>query len=182
MTETSEKPACIISDVFLPWTAQSASKFGIPRVVFHTTGAMAASLLQFLFTNPVSEIISDRQIIEIRDRCINVDLRRSELPQMLTSEVVFSPHPVLPVLQQAYASAKESCAATLVNTFEGLETEYVKYLEESTGKPVWSAAFPLLKPQQEIDNESECIRWLHTQKENSVLYISFGSQGFLSES
>ncbi|GLJ36107.1 hypothetical protein SUGI_0724340 [Cryptomeria japonica] len=181
MAETSQKPACIISDVFLPWTAQSASKFGILRVVFHTTGAMAASLLQFLFTNPVSEIISDRQIIEIRDLCINVDLKRSELPQMLRSEMFFSPHPVLPALQQGYGLGKESCAATLVNTFDELEAEYMKYLEESTGKPAWGVASPLHKPQQGIDNDSECIRWLDTQNENSVLYISFGSQGFLSE-
>ncbi|GLJ36111.1 hypothetical protein SUGI_0724470 [Cryptomeria japonica] len=180
MAETSRKPICIISDVFLPWTAHSASKFGIPRVAFHTTGAMAASLLQYLFTNPVSEIISDRQVIEIRDRCISVDLRRSELPQMLRSEFFFSPYNVLPVLQQAYGLGKESCAATVVNTFDGLEAEYVRYLEESTGKPVWCIA-SLRKPQQGIDNESECIHWLDTQKENSVIYVSFGSQAFLSE-
>ncbi|GLJ36113.1 hypothetical protein SUGI_0724490 [Cryptomeria japonica] len=142
---------------------------------------MAASLLQFLFTNPVSEIISDRQIIEIRDRCINVNLRRSELPHMLRSELLYSPYPVLPVLQQAYGLAKGSCAATLVNTFDALESEYVKYLEESTGKPVWGIACPLHKPQFGVENESECIRWLDTQKEKSVFYISFGSQAFLSE-
>ncbi|GLJ36115.1 hypothetical protein SUGI_0724510 [Cryptomeria japonica] len=79
------------------------------------------------------------------------------------------------------AWGKESCAATLVNTFDGLEAEYVKYLEESTGKPVWSIASPLHKPQFGIENESECIRWLDTQQENSVIYISFGSQAFLSD-
>ncbi|GLJ36108.1 hypothetical protein SUGI_0724360 [Cryptomeria japonica] len=169
MAETSRKPACIISDVFLPWTTQSASKFGIPCVVFHTTGAMAASLQQYLFTNPVSEMIGDHQIIEIRDRSMNVNLRRSELPL------------VLPVIQQAYGLAKESCSATLVNTFDGLEAEYVRYLQESTGKPVWSVASSLRKPHFGTDKESECIRWLDSQKENSVLYVSFGSQGFLSQ-
>ncbi|GLJ07732.1 hypothetical protein SUGI_0073320 [Cryptomeria japonica] len=179
--ETSKKPACIISDVFLPWTAQSASKFGIPRVVFHTTGAMAASLLQYLFTNPVSDIIRDRQIIEIHDRCINVNLRSSEVPEILRSDLFISPYPTLTVLQQAYGSAKESCSAMLVNTFAELEAEYVRYIEESTGKPVWGVAHPLHRPQPGIDNESECIRWLDSQKHNSVLYVSFGSQAFLSE-
>ncbi|XP_057867576.1 scopoletin glucosyltransferase [Cryptomeria japonica] len=161
MVEPSQKPACIISDVFLPWTAQVASKFGIPRVVFHTTGAMAASLLQYFFTNPVSDITGDRQIIEICDHCINVNLRRSQLPQMLRSE--------------------SSALFMLVNTFDWVEAEYVGYLEESTGKPVWGVANPLHRPQHGIDNESECIRWLDTQKQNSVLYVSFGSQAFLSE-
>ncbi|GLJ07739.1 hypothetical protein SUGI_0073390 [Cryptomeria japonica] len=184
MVEPSQKPTCIISDVFLPWTAQSASKFGIPRVVFHTTGAMAASLLQYFFTNPVSDIIGDRQIIEIRDHCINVNLRRSQLPQLLRSEssaLFISLYPGDISIQQAYASAKESSAATLVNTFDGVEAEYVGYLEESTGKPVWGVANPLHTPQHGIDNESECIRWLDTQKQKSVLYVSFGSQAFLSE-
>ncbi|KAG6436273.1 hypothetical protein SASPL_101159 [Salvia splendens] len=30
-------PNCLISDMFLPWTADSAAKFGIPRFVFHGT-------------------------------------------------------------------------------------------------------------------------------------------------
>ncbi|GLJ36105.1 hypothetical protein SUGI_0724320 [Cryptomeria japonica] len=99
---------------------------------------------------------------------------------MLRSEFAYLP-PVLPGIQQAYGFAKERCSATLINTFDGLEAEYVKYLEESTDKPVWSIASPLHKPQFGVDNESEFIRWLDTQKENSVLYISFGFQGFLSE-
>ncbi|GLJ07728.1 hypothetical protein SUGI_0073280 [Cryptomeria japonica] len=184
MAEPSQKPACIISDVFLPWTAQSASKFGISRVVFHTTGAMGASLLQYLFTNPVSDIISERQVIEIRDHCINVNLRRSQLPPMLRSELsvlLISVNPGDVSIQQAYGSAKESCDATLVNTFGELEAEYVQYLEESSGKPVWSIAHPLHRSEHGVDNESACIRWLDTQKQNSVLYVSFGSQAFLSE-
>ncbi|GLJ07719.1 hypothetical protein SUGI_0073190 [Cryptomeria japonica] len=184
MAEPSQKPACIISDVSLPWIAQSASKFGISRVVFHTTGAMGASLLQYLFTNPISDIISDRQVIEIRDHCINVNLRRSQLPPMLRSELsvlLISVNPGDVSIQQAYGSAKESCDATLVNTFGELEAEYVRYLEESTGKPVWSIAHPLHRSEHGVDNESACIRWLDTQKQNSVLNVSFGSQAFLSE-
>ncbi|GLJ07718.1 hypothetical protein SUGI_0073170 [Cryptomeria japonica] len=183
MAEPSRKPACIISDLFLPWTAQSASKFGIPRVVFHTTGEMGASLLQYLFTNPISDIISDGQIIEIRDHCINVNLRRSQVPPMLRSEssvLLISVNPGDVSIRQAYGSAKESCAATLVNTFDGLEPEYVRYLEQSTGKPVWSVAHTLHRSEHGVENESACIRWLDTQKQNSVLYVSFGSQAFLS--
>ncbi|KAH9312492.1 hypothetical protein KI387_027527 [Taxus chinensis] len=181
IAETAQKPACIISDVFVPWTTDSASKFRIPRVVFHTTGVMAASLLQYLFTNPVPEIIGGRPIIEIRDHSINVNLRRSELPQMLRSELSFSPLPVLPVVQQVYASAKESCAATLVNSFDGVEAEYVRYLEESTCKPVWLVAPPLDNAHEWVQIESDCIAWLDSKKKKSVLYVSFGSQIFLSE-
>ncbi|GLJ04664.1 hypothetical protein SUGI_0000890 [Cryptomeria japonica] len=139
---------------------------------------MGVALHQYLYTNLVPD---DREIIEICDQCINVNLRRTELPQLLRSELFISPQPSLTVLQQAYASRKEICATTLVNSFDGLEAEYLHYLEESTGKPVWGIANPLRRPQHGIDNELECICWLDTWKQNSVLYVLFGSQTFLSK-
>ncbi|GLJ07724.1 hypothetical protein SUGI_0073240 [Cryptomeria japonica] len=48
-------------------------------------------------------------------------------------------------------------------------------------KPIWGVANPLRRSHHGIDNELECIRWLDTWKQNSVLYVSFGSQAFLSE-
>ncbi|GLJ07733.1 hypothetical protein SUGI_0073330 [Cryptomeria japonica] len=127
---------------------------------------MGPALQQYLYTNPVPD---DHEIIEIHDHCIDVNLRCTELPQLLRSELFISPQPSLTVLQQAYASRKEICVATLVNTFDGLEAEYVHYLEESMGKPIWGVANPLRKPQHGIDNELECIRWLDTRKQNSIL-------------
>ena len=90
-------------------------------MVFHITEARVASLKQYLFTKPFSEIINDRQIIQIQDHCINVNLRHSELPYILRSEFLFQflglPD-VLLVPQQAYGLSKESCVVTLFNTFD----------------------------------------------------------------
>ncbi|KAH9312493.1 hypothetical protein KI387_027528, partial [Taxus chinensis] len=185
--EISAKPVCIISDVFLAWTADSASRFGIPLVVFHTTGAMGASLMQYLFTNPVAELISgddDGGTVEIHDRSLNVNLSKSLLVEIFKNESY--PQDLLRLFEtrqrKLAAIAKERCAATLVNTLDQIEEGYLRYLHESTGKPVWAIASPPLhKPQKGICDESECMSWLDSQKQNSVLYVSFGSQVFLSE-
>uniref|UniRef100_A0A0D6QV12 Glycosyltransferase n=1 Tax=Araucaria cunninghamii TaxID=56994 RepID=A0A0D6QV12_ARACU len=177
ISETSVKPLCIISDVFLPWTAESASKFEIPRVVFHTTGAFGASCLQYFFTDTAEEIIGEQEIIAIRDCSMSINLRQSDLPPVLRNK---GRHSAFLGMVQAYGVAKESCAATLVNTFDAIEEGYVRYLEETTGKPVWAVARPtLLHDRQEPAHD--CIQWLDHQKPQSVLYISFGSQVFLSE-
>ncbi|KAE9621795.1 putative flavonol 7-O-beta-glucosyltransferase [Lupinus albus] len=35
LSQIETLPSCIISDICLPWTASIASKFNIPRVIFH---------------------------------------------------------------------------------------------------------------------------------------------------
>ncbi|KAH9302836.1 hypothetical protein KI387_014419 [Taxus chinensis] len=182
-SDPSQKPLCIISDVFLGWTADSASRFGIPRVVFHTTGAMGASILQYLFTNPLSELISgDGGTVKIRDLSLVLNLSHSAVVEIFGNN---SDSPdllrMLETFRHNYGTAKRSCAATLVNTLDGVDAEYVRYLEETSGKPAWPIALPLRNPQKGVQNESECIRWLDTQEQNSVLFVSFGSQLFLSE-
>ncbi|KAK4387183.1 Scopoletin glucosyltransferase [Sesamum angolense] len=53
-------PYCLISDMFLPWTADSAAKFGSPRLVFHWTGCFALCVLeQVYFHKPYKKVSSD---------------------------------------------------------------------------------------------------------------------------
>ncbi|GLJ07736.1 hypothetical protein SUGI_0073360 [Cryptomeria japonica] len=85
-------------------------------------------------------------------------------------------------------SLNESCGM-LINTFEQLEPEYLRHLRNRTGKKVWSVG-PALPPNSpgraprgkmaNIDEE-ELLQWLESQNPCSVVYISFGSQTFLSE-
>ncbi|GLJ07738.1 hypothetical protein SUGI_0073380 [Cryptomeria japonica] len=84
-------------------------------------------------------------------------------------------------------SLNESCGM-LINTFEQLELEYLQHLRKQIGK-VWSVG-PALPPSSSgraswgkmADiGEEQLLQWLESQNPSLVVYISFGSQTFLSE-
>ncbi|KAL8474658.1 hypothetical protein ACS0TY_031197 [Phlomoides rotata] len=53
-------PNCIISDMFLPWTADSAAKFGIPRLVFYGTSCISQRVsVQMGLHTPYEKVSSD---------------------------------------------------------------------------------------------------------------------------
>ena len=49
-------PICIISDLFLGSTQDTTTKFGIPRIVFHTSGSFVVSL-SYSFLKYMPEIV-----------------------------------------------------------------------------------------------------------------------------
>ncbi|KAK4269641.1 hypothetical protein QN277_022771 [Acacia crassicarpa] len=79
----------------------------------------------------------------------------------------------------------------LVNSFEGLERGAITaLLNEQTNKypsiyPVGpnvnQAGWVSSNHVNDHDNDSECLRWLDKQETRSVLYVSFGSGGTLSQ-
>jgi hypothetical protein len=77
----------------------------------------------------------------------------------------------------------------LINTFEDLEPAYLSHMRSLTGKPIWSIG-PVLPPsfagkagrgKMADISDDELVQWLDSQRPRSVVYVSFGSQAFLSE-
>jgi hypothetical protein len=66
---------------------------------------------------------------------------------------------------------------------------HLRHFRSLTGKPIWSIG-PVLPPsfagkagrgKMADISEDELVRWLDSQRPRSVVYVSFGSQTFLSE-
>ncbi|GLJ19519.1 hypothetical protein SUGI_0352410 [Cryptomeria japonica] len=74
----------------------------------------------------------------------------------------------------------DACDIVSVKTCAELEGKYVKYFGKVTGKPVVPLG-PLLSPHVSGRNaDSDVLTWLDKQSPSSVVYVSFGSQCFLS--
>ncbi|GLJ07797.1 hypothetical protein SUGI_0074250 [Cryptomeria japonica] len=77
----------------------------------------------------------------------------------------------------------------LINTFHELEPGYMQHLKNVTNKPVWGIG-PVFPPRGSAKvgmrgkmadiGENELVRWLDSQSPRSVVYVSFGSQTYLS--
>nr|ADV71365.1 glycosyltransferase GT07O02 [Pueraria montana var. lobata] len=71
----------------------------------------------------------------------------------------------------------------LVNSFKGIEEGPIRALaEEGYGYPNVYPIGPIMQTGLgDVRNGSECLRWLENQVPNSVVYVSFGSGGTLSQ-
>jgi hydroquinone glucosyltransferase len=77
------------------------------------------------------------------------------------------------------------CNGVIINSFVELEAEAVKVMAEGSingsHSPVYMVG-PIM--QQNCDNTqngSECLSWLDEQNQSSVVYVSFGSRGTISQ-
>lgn len=73
----------------------------------------------------------------------------------------------------------------LINSFIELESSAIKALElKGYGKIDFFPVGPITQTglsNNDVGDELECLKWLKNQPQNSVLYVSFGSGGTLSQ-
>jgi UDP-glucosyl transferase 73C len=182
-------PVCIISDIGMLWTLQIGEKYGVPRVLFNTCGAFAMTLLY-----SVSASISHNTLQKDGDKvALSMNLpcplrfNKNEI-----AAIFFGPDMLNHHLRQFVVQTLQSLTdgwGMLINTFEELEPQHLMHFRNLSGKPIWSIG-PVLPPSftgkagrgkiADI-SEDELVRWLDSQRPRSVVYVSFGSQIFLSE-
>ncbi|XP_038689378.1 crocetin glucosyltransferase, chloroplastic-like [Tripterygium wilfordii] len=91
---------------------------------------------------------------------------------------------VLPLLKQQFEilDDKETSTKVLVNTFDALESETLKALNEYPAigvGPLIPSSF--LDGRDLSDNSKEYMKWLSSKASNSVIYVSFGSLSVLAK-
>lgn len=176
----AQRPDCLISDMFLPWTTDVADKFGIPRLVFHGSGnfPLGGSECVRLY-EPHKKVSSDTEPFVIPNFPGEITMTRSKLPDFYREETSFT---------KFYKEVKESemkSYGVVVNSFYELEPAYVDHYRNVLGRRTWQIG-PLLLcnndaedkafrgDQASIDRE-RFLSWLDSKEPNSVVYICFGS-------
>ncbi|MQM13482.1 hypothetical protein Taro_046407 [Colocasia esculenta] len=169
-------PDCVISDGFYPWTVDVAAEFGIPRLVFHGSGAFALAALRASFRAcRLHQLVSDdAEAFVLHGLPDRIEMTRSQLPDLVVSPPDY--------LKDMGASNLKSYGV-VVNSFQELEPGYG---DEVSGKKTWSigplslcnrdAADRAVRGERASGECTErCLRWLDTQAAASVLYVCFGS-------
>ncbi|GLJ32123.1 hypothetical protein SUGI_0646760 [Cryptomeria japonica] len=173
------RPDYIIHDFSQHWTATLAAKFGIPALYFCIFSASAIGYLG----------------VPSRDKAEKTTVQDlTTPPQGYPSSVVafnrFEASSILPaynghggedvtVINQFFRSM-EACKLMLVRSSFELESQYIHYLEVEHKKRVIPVGL-LLTETFPARDQNECLRWLDNYPPNSVVYVSFGSECFLSK-
>nr|BAG80550.1 UDP-glucose:glucosyltransferase [Lycium barbarum] len=183
------RPDCLVSDMFLPWTTDTAAKFNIPRIVFHGTNYFALCVGDSMRRNkPFKNVSSDSETFVVPNLPHEIKLTRTQVSPFEQSdeESVMSR-----VLKEVRESDLKSYGV-IFNSFYELEPDYVEHYTKVLGRKSWDIG-PLSLCNRDIEDKvergkkssidkHECLKWLDSKKSSSIVYICFGSVAIFTAS
>lgn len=174
------QPDAIISDLNIPWTAEIAVKYGIPRLVFHGSNFFALCLSMAASQHKSNvQVSSDSEPFLVPDLPQPVFITMNQMPDRFFNNLG---------LQEFFVKMIEADRNTygvVANTFFEIEPEYVKHYEKVTRKVVFPIGPVSLFNTKAVDmvergnrasiGKDDCMSWLDSKEPNSVIYVCFGS-------
>ncbi|KAL1204206.1 UDP-glycosyltransferase 85A4 [Cardamine amara subsp. amara] len=189
--------SCIVSDASMSFTIDAAEELKIPVVLLWTNSATAL-ILYLHYRNLI-----EKRIIPLKD---SSDLRKhlqteiDWIPSMKKIQLKDFPDfvsttdpqdPMLKFILHVTGRSKRA-SAILINTFENLERSVLLSLRSILPRIYTVGPLQILEIDNDIDSEigklglnlweeeMNCLDWLDTKAEETVLYVSFGSLTILT--
>ncbi|KAJ1285266.1 hypothetical protein BS78_03G267100 [Paspalum vaginatum] len=166
----------LVIDMFCSAALHVAAELKLPTYYFFASGA--GDLAAFLYLSRLSmtdsfpELVGDDSILSLPGV---PPLKAWDMPKEITNGTTGA-KAILRALDRM-----PEADGILVNTFESLETRAVRALRDGlcvpdhSTPPVYCIG-PLVSGGGG-GKDHECLRWLDTQPDNSVVFLSFGSMG-----
>ncbi|KAL0835603.1 hypothetical protein Bca101_087492 [Brassica carinata] len=159
--EKKEPVSCLINNPFVPWVGDVAEELNIPCAVLWIQSCACFSAYYHYQNGYVPFPTEAEPELDVKLPCVPV-LKHDEIHTFL--------HPSSPVTGMRHAIlgqfrnlSKSFCF--LLNSFDALEQETV--ISDVSGD--------FCKPSD------ECLEWLDSRPESSVVYISFGTVAYLKQ-
>ncbi|KAG6395586.1 hypothetical protein SASPL_141709 [Salvia splendens] len=155
------RPDLLVYDFLQPWAPLVAKEHGVPAVEFITTTATMMAYLFHHFSDP--EAAFPFPEIHYRD----YELPHRECLLAVAEEV----------RRDAFAGVHRSNGVVLIKGFREIESKYSDYLAELLGRRVVAVGALV---QEAVTISHELIQWLDNKGKNSTVFVSFGSEYFLT--
>ncbi|KAI3891366.1 hypothetical protein MKX03_031462 [Papaver bracteatum] len=171
--------SCLISDVFFPWSLESASKLSIPRYEFNACSNFTVTIYHIL-ANQDFPVDSNDELFTLAPNFPNIKLTKNDLEPEITDP---QPGETTDLFTDIF-NATSKTDGIISNSFYELESEFEDYLNRENSPPkVWSvgplclAAAPKVANPGEHKNKPSWVQWLDEMldAEKPVLYVAFGS-------
>ncbi|GMI65799.1 hypothetical protein like AT2G36780 [Hibiscus trionum] len=179
--ELKPRPSCIVSGKNLPWTVQTAKKFNIPRIFFDGMGCFSFACTHNLELSNTHESVSKSEFFVIPGLPHEIKLKKSQLPENLSQG-----SNDLKNVRDNIRATEQISDGIVVNTFEELETEYVKEFKRVKGDDKVYCIGPLSAVNKLSSDKAErgsnrcrldakLKPWLDAKEPGSVIYACLGS-------
>ncbi|CAN6297814.1 unnamed protein product [Urochloa humidicola] len=175
------RPDAIVSDVPFWWTTDIAAELRVPRLTFHPVGVFPQLAMNKLFTMR-SEINSADAAAAVSVPGMpgkEITIPVSELPSFLVQDDHLSSS------WEQMKSRQLACFGVVVNTFLDLEQPYCEEFSRVDARRAYFVGPLVAQPSCSSlhrggGGNAECLSWLSTKPNRSVLYVCFGSWAHFS--
>ena len=181
LEELKPTPSCIISDKALAWTAETARKFRIPRIVFDGMSCFTQLCTHNLYISKAYESVPESKSFVVPGLPDRIELTRAQLPG------AFNPGSYMELkdIRERVRAAEIDAYGVVINSFEELEPRYVDEYRKIRGDKVWCIGPLSLCNKDNLDqvergnkssiDELQCLKWLDSRQPGSVVYACLGS-------
>nr|K4GMD6.1 RecName: Full=UDP-glycosyltransferase 73C9 [Barbarea vulgaris]AFN26665.1 UGT73C9 [Barbarea vulgaris subsp. arcuata] len=179
--EMSPQPSCIISDFCLHYTSKIAKKFNIPKILFHGMCCFCLLCMHVLRKNCeiLENLKSDKEHFVVPYFPDRVEFTRPQVPM-----ATYAPGDWQEIREDIVEADKTSYGV-IVNTYQELEPAYANDYKEARSGKAWTIGPVSLCNKVGADkaergnkadiDQDECLKWLDSKEEGSVLYVCLGS-------
>ncbi|XP_062117405.1 UDP-glycosyltransferase 73C4-like [Humulus lupulus] len=181
VSELKPSPKCIIADKHLAWTAEIASKFRIPRVLFDGMSCFSLLCTHIIRKTQVHTSVPISIPFVVPGMPDHIEFTRNQLPADLypNSEDDQDFH-------NKVREAEEGAYGFLVNSFEELESKYIEGYQKEKVSKTWCIGPVSLFNKTDFEvarrgnnmaatDEKQFTKWLDSWPKSSVVYACLGS-------
>lgn len=164
------KPDLVLYDIIHPWVAETASFHDIPAVEFVSSSAAITSFMLHIVKNPGTDFPFPETCLRDYEEAQFAHLRESALDSRKDRDC---PTECL----------ERSNEIVLIKTLREIEEKYLHYLSDLLQKkimPVGPLIEDIVDEDQPNDSNRTIINWLKKKDQISTIFVSFGSELFLS--
>ncbi|RDX79886.1 UDP-glucose flavonoid 3-O-glucosyltransferase 6, partial [Mucuna pruriens] len=168
--------AAFVVDMFCTTMIDVAKHFEVPSLVFFTSGVAFLGLLLRLHT------LREQDNIDFKDSHTDLVIPSFANPVPSMALPTFTLHKEWESFFLAFGRGLKEADAIIVNSFQELESHAVHSFSDGPLPifPVGPILNPKPKPHAQADN-TQIFNWLDHQPPSSVVFLCFGSVGFLPE-
>ncbi|KAJ8563359.1 hypothetical protein K7X08_031811 [Anisodus acutangulus] len=183
LAEMKPKPNCIICDTHIAWTAETADKFQIPRIIFDGMSCFNQLCMHNLYIMKDQNQIPESGPFVIPDLPDRIEVTKVQLPG------AFNPATIcVQDIRDKIRAAETKAYGVVINTFEELEQRYVDKFRKLKDGRVWCIG-PLSFCNDDsldivqrgnkatFDKENRLMKWLDSWQPEYVVYACLGSLG-----
>ncbi|RDX78824.1 Soyasapogenol B glucuronide galactosyltransferase, partial [Mucuna pruriens] len=182
------QPDFIVTDMFYPWSVDAAAELGIPRLIYvggtYFAHCAMDSLERF---EPHTKVDSDDESFLIPGLPHKLEMTRSQIPERFKAPTNFSY-----IMKKVKESEKRSYGS-LFKSFYAFEGAYEEHYKKVMGTKSWNVG-PISSwvnqdasdkasrghAEEEGKEKDGWLAWLDSKKDESVLYVCFGSMNNFS--
>lgn len=175
-------PDYVVHDFAQYWTQNVAAEMRIPTVYFtvYSPAICGHSLFPSRLLNP--EITPEELAVPPPGfPCSAISFRLYEARGLLIMYRGIAGHGNVTTACRV-AKCLQGCVAVAVKSCFEEDDKYIRYFQGNIGVPVLSVGplMPVSKPGPDTRDGSDLLDWLDRQRPSSVVFVSFGSETFLS--